>query len=124
MMGLSMVVIAAPGLGLDIVQALERVNVGVAFDAGLAIVIMAILLDRLATRASQRVDVRTRSGAAESARPRRGVGLGGAAAPSVAFIGGRFGGVKAPPRGARPPACGEPVNTATAWVEANLFGLT
>ncbi|AGL17599.1 proline/glycine betaine ABC transporter permease [Actinoplanes sp. N902-109] len=51
MMALSMVVVTAlidaPGLGQTIVQALERVNVGVAFDAGLAIVLLAIVLDRL-----------------------------------------------------------------------------
>jgi len=58
MMALSMVVVTAlidaPGLGETIVQALERVNVGAAFDAGLAIVIMAIVLDRVTTRAAQR----------------------------------------------------------------------
>jgi glycine betaine/proline transport system permease protein len=56
MMALSMVVITAlidaPGLGQNIVRALERVNVGAAFDAGLAIVIMAIVLDRITTRAA------------------------------------------------------------------------
>jgi glycine betaine/proline transport system permease protein len=58
MMALSMVVVTAlidaPGLGETIVQALERVNVGAAFDAGLAIVIMAIVLDRVTSRAAQR----------------------------------------------------------------------
>ena len=58
MMALSMVVVTAlidaPGLGETIVQALERVNVGAAFDAGLAIVIMAIVLDRVTTAAAQR----------------------------------------------------------------------
>ena len=58
MMALSMVVVTAlidaPGLGQNIVQALERVNVGVAFDAGLAIVIMAVVLDRVTTRAASR----------------------------------------------------------------------
>ena len=39
-----------PGLGKNITRALEQVNVGAAFDAGLAIVIMAIVLDRLTTR--------------------------------------------------------------------------
>ena len=46
MMALSMVVmtalIDAPGLGENIVFALERVNVGAAFDAGLAIVVLAV----------------------------------------------------------------------------------
>lgn len=128
MMALSMVVItaliAAPGLGLDIVQALERVNVGVAFDAGLAIVIMAIVLDRLATRASQRVDERTRSGAAESTRQRRVVVLGAIGATVVAVVVGQL----MAGDGGFPDALRitfrEPVNAATAWVEANLFGFT
>ncbi len=55
MMALSMVVVTAlidaPGLGVNILRALERVNVGAAFDAGLAIVIMAIVLDRVTTAA-------------------------------------------------------------------------
>ncbi|BCY14126.1 glycine/betaine ABC transporter permease [Actinoplanes sp. L3-i22] len=58
MMALSMVVVTAlidaPGLGVNILQALERVNVGAAFDAGLAIVIMAIVLDRVTTAAARR----------------------------------------------------------------------
>lgn len=60
MMALSMVVITAlvdtPGLGKNLIKALQINNVGVAFDAGLAIVIMAIMLDRLTTRASERLD--------------------------------------------------------------------
>ncbi|WP_291043595.1 proline/glycine betaine ABC transporter permease [Herbiconiux sp.] len=51
MLSLSMVVIAgmvgAGGLGRDIVQALSRVDVGLGFEAGLSVVILAIILDRL-----------------------------------------------------------------------------
>lgn len=51
MLALSMVVISgmagAPGLGGDVVQALQRVNVSLGFEAGLAVVILAMFLDRV-----------------------------------------------------------------------------
>jgi glycine betaine/proline transport system permease protein len=62
MLALGMVVITvlidAPGLGEPIIRGLERGNVGVAFEAGLAIVVLAILLDRLTERASAALDPR------------------------------------------------------------------
>jgi glycine betaine/proline transport system permease protein len=60
---LSMATIAAlvngPGLGIPIVQALQILNVGAASVAGLAIVMMAIMLDRTTTAASERTTGRT-----------------------------------------------------------------
>ena len=51
MLSLSMVVIAAmvgaPGLGVPVLRALNTVNIARGFEAGLAIVIIAILLDRI-----------------------------------------------------------------------------
>ncbi|WP_298943688.1 proline/glycine betaine ABC transporter permease [uncultured Microbacterium sp.] len=51
MLSLSMAVIAgmvgAGGLGGEIVRALGRINVGLAFEAGISIVIIAMILDRL-----------------------------------------------------------------------------
>jgi choline ABC transporter permease protein len=51
MLSLSMVVIAAlvgaGGLGVPVVRALNTVQVGMGFEAGLAIVLLAIMLDRI-----------------------------------------------------------------------------
>jgi len=60
MAALSMATIAAlidaPGLGKTVIKALQTLDVGTAFNAGLAIVVMAIVLDRVTTAAGARVD--------------------------------------------------------------------
>lgn len=60
MLAVSMIVITAlidaPGLGQDVLGALIRNDVGAMFDAGIAIVILAIVLDRLTEAASNRLD--------------------------------------------------------------------
>ena len=57
MAALAMTTIAAfingPGLGVPVIQALQSLDVGNAFVAGLCIVIMAIMLDRVTTAASE-----------------------------------------------------------------------
>jgi ABC-type proline/glycine betaine transport system permease subunit len=64
MLSLSMVVIAgmvgAGGLGAPIVQALSRIDVGLGSEAGIAVVILAIVLDRLTASLSGRQKVRPR----------------------------------------------------------------
>ncbi len=51
MLSLSMVVIAsmigAKGLGRDVLVAIQRVDIGLGFEAGVAIVIIAVILDRI-----------------------------------------------------------------------------
>ncbi|HEY3503866.1 MAG TPA: proline/glycine betaine ABC transporter permease [Actinocatenispora sp.] len=58
MLALSMVVIAgmlsAPGLGQSVVSALSQVEVGAGFQAGLAVVILAIFLDRVTAALGER----------------------------------------------------------------------
>ncbi len=58
MLSLSMVVIAgmvgAGGLGGEVVASLNRINAGLGFEAGLAVVILAMYLDRLTSMQSQK----------------------------------------------------------------------
>ena len=76
MAALSMVTIAAlidaPGLGQVVLHALQSLDVGTAFNAGLSIVIMAIVLDRVTTAASVR---------SELARPAAGTTAGNGSSP-------------------------------------------
>ncbi len=115
MMALSMVVVTAlidaPGLGQDIVRALERVNVGAAFDAGLAIVLLAIVLDRITTGAARR------AGAHRPVRTRLiRTGLAAAAVLAVSLV----------PWGTRHPehSFAPVVNDVTGWVELHWFDAT
>jgi glycine betaine/proline transport system permease protein len=135
MMALSMVVVTAlidaPGLGQNIVRALERVNVGAAFDAGLAIVVMAVVLDRVTTRAAYRTAKKnTRPAAQESARGvagRMGRALrearAGKAAAAVAVL---VVGLVLPLTAADLSqfSFASWVNDATGWVELHWFGAT
>lgn len=59
MLSLSMVVVAAlvgaDGLGKPVVRALNTVNIAMGFEAGLSIVVLAIILDRVCKRPSPRI---------------------------------------------------------------------
>lgn len=73
---LSMAVIAAfvngPGLGADVVTALNALNVGQAAVPGLLIVVMAIMLDRTTTAVSERAERRGRTAKPSSRAAKRG----------------------------------------------------
>jgi len=51
MMALSMVIIAsmvgAGGLGNDVLASIQRLDIGLGFESGLAVVLLAIMLDRI-----------------------------------------------------------------------------
>ena len=125
MMALSMVVIAAvvdtPGLGKNIIKALTISNVGLAFDAGVAIVIMAIMLDRLTSEASERLDPGRAGRAPVMGRVlRRGalVACFAAVAAGTWLVdGSRF-----------PTDLGfsfkDPVNALVRWMATNLYDIT
>ena len=128
MMALAMVVITAlvdaPGLGKNIIRSLQTVDVGEAFDAGLAIVIMAIMLDRLTTRASERVDPANAAAAAARAGETRRNAIVGAVLVVAAVVAGivTLGGSDFPD--AVRFSFREPVNALTGWIETNLFFAT
>jgi len=60
MLALSMVVIAsmigAPGLGREVLSALQRAQVGPGFVAGLGIVILAIIIDRITQKMNRKIN--------------------------------------------------------------------
>ncbi|WP_327086876.1 ABC transporter permease subunit [Nonomuraea sp. NBC_01738] len=117
MMALSMVVIAnlisAPGLGSDIIKGLSRQNVGIMLPAGLAIVIMAVVLDRTMVAAARR---RVRAGHDWI----RAIAAAGVLAVGVAL---RF---ALPERFPVELKLGlaAPVNDAVRWAERNWYDVT
>jgi glycine betaine/proline transport system permease protein len=127
MCALSMVTIAAlidaPGLGQTVLQALQKLDVGTAFSAGLAIVIMAIVLDRVTTAASVRVENQYRTGG--SPRHRR-VALSalGAATLVALYLAYTFVWAAVFPGSGvgRPLADG--VNSASSWTQLHLATVT
>lgn len=128
MMALAMVVItaliAAPGLGASIVSALQSVDVGEAFQAGLAIVLMAVALDRITSAAADRAEARHAPAAAREAAQRRrwmlvvaAAGLAAVAVSLVMAVGSAF------PEELRIPVA-DPVNAVSDWVKTTFVPLT
>nr|WP_295463971.1 ABC transporter permease subunit [Mesorhizobium sp.] len=72
MLSLNMVIIAsmigAGGLGFDVLAALRRLDIGAGLEAGLAIVALAVALDRLSQAFAQRDFAAARAGASWPAR--------------------------------------------------------
>jgi glycine betaine/proline transport system permease protein len=133
MCALSMVTIAAligaPGLGSTVVNALQHLQVGIAFVGGLAIVVMAIVLDRVTTAASVRVEEANRAGRTGAARRHRIIlaGLGVltlvAVYLSYTFVwAAEFPGPQ--PDGVLGGPIADGVAQATNWVQVHLVGVT
>ncbi|MFN8148549.1 MAG: ABC transporter permease subunit [Candidatus Nanopelagicales bacterium] len=123
MAALSMVTIAAfvaaPGLGQAVVNALVVLNVGAAFNAGIALVIMAIVLDRVITAASRRV------GTAPPSRRTKLVTWGIAAA--LVVVGALLPAVlpsMAKWNAAYVYSFTDWVNSLTEWAKTNLYPIT
>lgn len=139
MAALAMVTIAAlidaPGLGKTVIKALETLDVGTAFNAGLAIVVMAVVLDRVTTAASVRVENQQRARRGRWTRWRRPLLVAGGVValacvylsrtylwaadfPSQATVAGRSVDIGLGSRISRA------ADGATTWVQDNLSGLT
>ena len=88
MAALSMATIAAaidsPGLGQPVLDGVKRGQLGTSFVAGLAIVIMAVMLDRSTTAAGFRAELAARAG--EGGGPFRRIGLGLAAVGTIVAL--------------------------------------
>ncbi|MEM1364407.1 MAG: ABC transporter permease subunit [Pseudomonadota bacterium] len=89
MMSLNMVIIAsmigAGGLGYDVLRALRRLDIGAGLQAGLAIVVLAVILDRLTQDAAHVQSTGKRNPFSRADVPAMLAILGGATALSFVF---------------------------------------
>ncbi|MGW5657032.1 ABC transporter permease subunit [Streptomyces humi] len=129
MAALAMVTIAAlidaPGLGKTVVQALQSLDVGTAFNAGLAIVVMAIVLDRVTTAAAARTETR-RSADGRFTRWRRPLlGAGAVAALVLVYLSHTYvWAAEFPGDGTVGGHIASAADTATGWLQDHVSGLT
>ncbi|MER7183277.1 ABC transporter permease subunit [Streptomyces hyaluromycini] len=128
MAALAMVTIAAlidaPGLGKTVMQALQSLDVGTAFNAGLAIVVMAIVLDRVTTAAAARTEARRTDGWFLKWR-RPLLGAGGVAAAVLVYLSHTYvWAAEFPGDGTVGSHLASGADTATTWMQDHLFGLT
>ncbi|WP_217208116.1 proline/glycine betaine ABC transporter permease [Streptomyces sp. AC550_RSS872] len=129
MAALAMVTIAAlidaPGLGKTVVQALQSLDVGTAFNAGLAIVVMAIVLDRVATAASGREEAARRSKNRLLTWRRPLLGAGGALAAVLVYLSHTYvWAAEFPGDAGVGSAISSGADSVTTWAQDNLSGLT
>ncbi|WP_371573757.1 ABC transporter permease [Streptomyces sp. NBC_01314] len=129
MAALAMVTIAAlidaPGLGKTVLQALQSLDVGTAFNAGLAIVVMAIVLDRVTTAASVRQET-ARSSAGRSVAWRRPLlAAGGVVTAVLVYMSHTYvWAAEFPGEGGLGSSIASAADTTTTWVQDSLSGLT
>ncbi|AJF69070.1 ABC transporter permease [Streptomyces vietnamensis] len=129
MAALAMVTIAAlidaPGLGKTVVQALQSLDVGTAFNAGLAIVVMAIVLDRVTTAAGAREETARRSKNRLLTWRRPLLGVGAVVTAVLVYLSHTYvWAAEFPGEGSIGGSIASAADTVTAWVQDNLSGLT
>ncbi|WP_371096997.1 ABC transporter permease subunit [Streptomyces sanglieri] len=117
MMALSMAVIAsvigAGGLGDRVYQALASVDVGAALAAGVPVVLLAVVLDRVTAAAGERI------GAGPSRRTGRGWAVAAAGTVAVALVGRYTGRLSWPDAWTVDIAAS--VNRVVDWMTAHLY---
>ncbi|MFF4515074.1 ABC transporter permease [Streptomyces mirabilis] len=129
MAALAMVTIAAlinaPGLGANVIQALQSLDVGTAFNAGLAIVVMAIVLDRVTTAASAREENARRSKNTFVKWRRPLLGAGAVVTAVLIYLSHTYlWAADFPGDGTIGSHIASAADTATNWAQDNLSGLT
>ncbi|MDF3142750.1 MULTISPECIES: ABC transporter permease subunit [unclassified Streptomyces] len=129
MAALAMVTIAAlidaPGLGKTVVQALQSLDVGTAFNAGLAIVVMAIVLDRVTTAAAGREETARRSKNRFLTWRRPLLGAGAVGTVVLIYLSHTYmWAAEFPGEGGTGTAIRSTADTVTTWAQDNLSGLT
>ncbi|MEU3889151.1 ABC transporter permease subunit [Streptomyces sp. NPDC029041] len=129
MAALAMVTIAAlinaPGLGATVVQALQSLDVGTAFNAGLAIVVMAIVLDRVTTAASGRADTARGSDSPFLRWRRHLLVAGGVGALVLVYLSHTYlWAAEFPGEGGTGSTIARAATDVTTWAQDNLSGLT
>ncbi|MET8565991.1 ABC transporter permease subunit [Streptomyces flaveolus] len=129
MAALAMVTIAAlidaPGLGKTVVQALQSLDVGTAFNAGLAIVVMAVVLDRVTTAAAGRGESARRAGSRVLAWRRPLLGAGAAVTAVLVYLSHTYvWAADYPGEGDLGTSVARAADTATTWAQDNLSGMT
>ncbi|MER5696828.1 ABC transporter permease [Streptomyces mirabilis] len=129
MAALAMVTIAAlinaPGLGANVIQALQSLDVGTAFNAGLAIVVMAIVLDRVTTAASAREENARRSKNTFVQWRRPLLGAGAVVTAVLIYLSHTYlWAADFPGDGTIGSHIASAADTATNWAQDNLSGLT
>ncbi|MEV1068403.1 ABC transporter permease subunit [Streptomyces sp. NPDC050263] len=129
MAALAMVTIAAlidaPGLGKTVVQALQSLDVGTAFNAGLSIVVMAIVLDRVTTAASGRAEAARNSKNRFLAWRRPLLGAGAVVTLVLVYLSNTYlWAAEFPGDGGVGSSIASAADSSTTWVQDNLSGLT
>ncbi|MCW2607632.1 MAG: transporter permease [Frankiales bacterium] len=128
MAALSMVTIAAlidaPGLGKTVIKALQTLDVGIAFNAGLGIVVLAVVLDRVTTAASVRVETARRRSTSTGRRRLVALGVTGALALVAVQLSRTYVWAATFPETGVGPGIASGVDRATTAVQTRFSGLT